>query len=137
MDKPLDIFELEQTMRYNKQVKFHKECVERYSIIGLTRKNLMIMYIIKNLTNNSYNVHTVRAEGITARYNIEIIYSGHSVLDTNIPVFICAEESLKAQDNIFCACNNRKCKRILISNSLQYDFCENCKKEIKGELTNA
>jgi hypothetical protein len=33
--------------------------------------------------------------------------------------------------NNYCNCNNRKCKKVFISNSLQYDFCDNCKKEIK------
>jgi hypothetical protein len=41
------------------------------------------------------------------------------------------EATDKNPDYIFCNCNNKKLKKVFISNSLQYDFCENCKKEIK------
>lgn len=33
--------------------------------------------------------------------------------------------------SLYCSCNNRNKKHIVISFNLEYDYCTNCKKEIK------
>ena len=37
--------------------------------------------------------------------------------------------------SLYCNCNNRKSKKVFVSNTLQYDLCENCKKEINDSIT--
>jgi hypothetical protein len=134
MDKSLTIDELKKAKDKKIIVKFHKDMFERFTAESF--KSFKQSLRVEDIDNVG-SFFRIKVTNFAGMYKLLPVTDNGLFYGLDIPVFMYAEESLKAQNNIFCVCNNRKCKRVLISNSLQYDFCDNCKKEIKGELTNA
>lgn len=51
--------------------------------------------------------------------------------DIDIPIFTYDRISEKAISHLYCSCSSPQIKKVFISAFIQYDFCENCKKEVR------
>jgi hypothetical protein len=136
MTSPLTINDLQAAREKKILVAFSKEMCHHIRTFYSSKNSIFGSLQISNITLNHANYsnliyHSVSLETMdNSHYEQCVKDDGTSVVC--IPVFIYMEDNLKVQsNNLFCNCNNKKSKRIFISSSLQYDFCENCKKEIK------